>query len=191
MPVSSPATTACHACAANTSRTARGQAARAAAGRSSPSTDTWTPPHRHRGRRSCDRPDPAAEHLSRHRCRHPFRHARGRGRDCRLRGQGHHRRAALGCGRAQEGGRRVVAKIKAFFKLDLYFFENPKTVDLSHAATVLYIASIAHANRRETDGFVHRKVLRRLVDLNPTLEYEPTHTELAQELVKAGLWEPA
>lgn len=85
----------------------------------------------------------------------------------------------------------MMARIKAYFKLDLYFFENPKTVDLSHAATVLYIAAIAHANRRETDGFVHRKVLRRLVDIDPTDDYAPTHAQVAEELVKAELWEPA
>ena len=83
-----------------------------------------------------------------------------------------------------------MARIKAYFKLDLYFFENPKMVDLSHAATVLYIAAIAYANRRETDGFVARPVLRRLIELDDYGDDGPGHYQLAEELVEAGLWEP-
>jgi hypothetical protein len=82
-----------------------------------------------------------------------------------------------------------MARIKAYFRLDLYFFENPKVVDLSHAATVLYIASIAYANRRETDGYVAQPMLRRLVELDDYGD-GPSHHMLAEELVKAGLWEP-
>jgi hypothetical protein len=82
-----------------------------------------------------------------------------------------------------------MAKIRAYFRLDLYFFENPKVIDLSHAATVLYIASIAYANRRETDGFVAAPVLRRLIELDPGDEYPMSVDDLAHELVKAGLWE--
>ena len=81
-----------------------------------------------------------------------------------------------------------MARIRAYFKLDLYFFEHPKVVDLSHAATVLYIASIAYANRRETDGFIAEPVVRRLIELDPHDPDEPTHEGLAAELVRAGLW---
>lgn len=81
-----------------------------------------------------------------------------------------------------------MARIRAYFKLDLYFFEHPKVVDLSHSAMVLYIASIAYCNRRETDGFVARPVLRRLIELDWQDEAAPTHEEVAAELVKAGLW---
>jgi hypothetical protein len=81
-----------------------------------------------------------------------------------------------------------LGRIRAYFKLDLYFFEHPKVVDLSHSATVLYIASIAYANRRETDGFIARPVLRRLIELDLADPDCPTHDGLAAELVRAGLW---
>lgn len=83
-----------------------------------------------------------------------------------------------------------MARIKAYFKLDLYFFEHPKVVDLSHPATVLYIASIAYCNRRQTDGHIAQPVLRRMIELDDYGD-GPSHHQLAEELVKAGLWEPA
>lgn len=82
-----------------------------------------------------------------------------------------------------------MAKMRAYFKLDLYFFEHPKVVDLSHAATVLYIASIAYSNRRETDGFVAASVLRRLIEIDPYGDDPVDLASLAAELVKAELWE--
>lgn len=82
-----------------------------------------------------------------------------------------------------------MAKMRAYFRLDLYFFEHPKIVDLSHAAIVLYVAGIAYSNRRETDGFIARPVVRRLIDLDE--QTEQTVWEVADELVKAGLWEQA
>lgn len=78
-----------------------------------------------------------------------------------------------------------------YFKLDLYFFEHPKVVDLSHAATVLFLASIAYSNRRETDGFIARPVVRKLIEIEDAYDQDaPTHDELAQSLVKAELWQP-
>src|SRR6266487_1491929 len=77
-----------------------------------------------------------------------------------------------------------------YFKLDLYFFEHPKAVDLSHAATVLFLASIAYSNRRETDGFIARPVARRLIDLDPDDHYCPALKDLIGELEQAVLWEP-
>ena len=77
-----------------------------------------------------------------------------------------------------------------YFKLDLYFFEHPKVVDLSHSATLLFLASIAYSNRRETDGFIARPVVRKLVDLDPHDPEAPSHGELAKALVAADLWEP-
>lgn len=77
-----------------------------------------------------------------------------------------------------------------YFKLDLYFFEHPKAVDLSHAATVLFLASIAYANRRETDGFIARPVARKLIDLDPDDHYCPALKDLIVELERAVLWEP-
>lgn len=82
-----------------------------------------------------------------------------------------------------------MAKMRAYFKLDLYFFEHPKVVDLSAEAIVLYIASIAYCNRRETDGFIARPVVRRLIDVDE--QEGRTAWEIADELVKAGLWEEA
>jgi hypothetical protein len=83
-----------------------------------------------------------------------------------------------------------MARIRAYFKVDLYFFEHPKVVDLSHSAIVLFLASIAYANRRETDGYVARPVVRRLIELDDMAD-GPTIWELADQLVKAGLWEEA
>jgi hypothetical protein len=81
-----------------------------------------------------------------------------------------------------------LGRIRAYFKLDLYFFEHPKVIDLSHSATVLYVASIAYANRRETDGFIARPVLRRLIEVDWQDSNAPSHEDLAGELVRAGLW---
>jgi len=79
--------------------------------------------------------------------------------------------------------------MRAYFRLDLYFFEHPKVVDLSHPATVLYIASIAYCNRRETDGYVAEPVLRRLIEVNEQDPDSAGHKELAEELCRAKLWE--
>lgn len=71
-----------------------------------------------------------------------------------------------------------------YFKLDVHFFEHPKVIDLSDAAVRLYLAAVAYANRRMTDGLVAAPVVRRLVE-------HPDPAMLAAELVKAMLWHEA
>lgn len=68
-----------------------------------------------------------------------------------------------------------------FFKLDVHFADHPKVIGLPEPAVVLWVASIAYANRHMTDGLVPRPVIPRLWPL------ADPHAAVA-ELVKTRLW---
>lgn len=76
-----------------------------------------------------------------------------------------------------------------FFKVDVNVCDHPKVIDLSDAAFRVWIASIATANRRMTDGFIATAVIRRFHDCDHFGEDGDTPEEHAHELVAAGLWD--
>jgi hypothetical protein len=77
-----------------------------------------------------------------------------------------------------------------YFKLDVHVNDHPKVIGLSDAAFRVWVASMADANRRMTDGFIARPVARRFHDCRWDDE-EDTPEAHAEELVEAGLWELA
>ncbi len=65
------------------------------------------------------------------------------------------------------------------FQVDADFYDHPKTIDMSDAATALWTRAGSYCAAKLTDGFVADAVLARL---------SRTPDEAAQELVKRGLW---
>lgn len=75
-----------------------------------------------------------------------------------------------------------VSDRREFIRLDVGYFDNPKVgeaLDVSHAAVVLHIASMAYARQHRTDGVVPAKRVMRKVGATQ---------EDAQTLLDAGLW---
>lgn len=65
------------------------------------------------------------------------------------------------------------------FQVDGDFYDHPKTLDMSDAATALWTRAGSYSAAKLTDGFVPDAMLARL---------SQTPEEAAQELVRRGLW---
>lgn len=65
------------------------------------------------------------------------------------------------------------------FQVDSDFYDHPKTLDMSDAATALWVRAGSYSAAKLTDGFVADAMLVRL---------SRTPDEATQELVRRGLW---
>jgi hypothetical protein len=69
-----------------------------------------------------------------------------------------------------------------WIRLDDQFPDHPKVVAAGPVAAWLYVCGIGYCNRLLTDGLIPRGQVRKLADVENA-------TELADQLVKVGLWE--
>jgi hypothetical protein len=65
------------------------------------------------------------------------------------------------------------------FQVDSDFYDHPKTIDMSDAATALWTRAGSYSAAKLTDGFVADAVLARLTQ---------TPEEASRELIRRGLW---
>jgi hypothetical protein len=72
-----------------------------------------------------------------------------------------------------------------YVKIEDGIFRNPKVVQVSSQAKLMYVASICYAGSSLTDGFVPSNVARMLA-AEVGIGYSP---KTARELVSAGLWD--
>lgn len=70
-------------------------------------------------------------------------------------------------------------------KLDDHFFDNPKTMEVSNPAKLLYLAVLAHCAAHLTDGHFTMTVARRVAN---TLETNRVR-KVIDQLVQTNLWE--
>src|SRR6266566_2600806 len=86
-----------------------------------------------------------------------------------------------------------------FVKLFDDVLDNPKILEVGPFGFALYCAGLVHCHRAMSDGFIHRRKLRSLLDFTVTITDQEdeirTFTvkaeEVAAQLVRAGLWEEA
>jgi hypothetical protein len=65
------------------------------------------------------------------------------------------------------------------FQVDPDFYDHPKAIGMSDAATALWVRAGSYSAAKTTDGFVAESVLALL---------SQTPAEAARELVRRGLW---
>jgi len=70
-----------------------------------------------------------------------------------------------------------------WIKIDDQFFQNPKIIDLSKDAKLLYLCALTYCGSQLTDGIISKSALR---VISATVDVSST---VATELVHVGLWE--
>jgi hypothetical protein len=73
-----------------------------------------------------------------------------------------------------------------YVRLDAAFWMDDKVADVSAEAELLYVRSLGHCKQLLSDGFIHTNLLHAIC---PRFRAGVAPTELADELVRAGLWQ--